>query len=183
MLEEDIAEILIDAATIQARIAELGAQINADYRDVDNPLLVCVLKGAFVFLADLTRYLTFPHEVDFMATSSYGAATQTTGIVRILMDLDRPIEGRHVLIVEDIIDSGHTLDYMVRMLSARNPASLRICALLSKSARRQVDVPVQYIGFEIPNKFVVGYGLDFGEKYRNLPFIGVLKPELYQDQP
>lgn len=182
MLEEDIAEILIDAQAIQARIAELGAQINADYRDVDNPLLVCVLKGAFVFLADLTRHLTFPHEVDFMATSSYGTATQTTGIVRILMDLDRPIEGRHVLIVEDIIDSGHTLDYMVRMLSARAPASLRICTLLSKPARRQVDVPVQYVGFEIPNKFVVGYGLDFGEKYRNLPFIGVLKPELYQDQ-
>ncbi len=182
MLEEDIAEILIDADTIQARIAELGAQINADYHEVENPLLVCVLKGAFVFLADLTRHLIFPHEVDFMATSSYGAATQTTGIVRILMDLDRPIEGRHVLIVEDIIDSGHTLDYMVRMLSARNPASLRICTLLSKSARRQVDVPVQYIGFEIPNKFVVGYGLDFGEKYRNLPFIGVLKPELYQGQ-
>lgn len=182
MLEEDIAEVLIDADAIQARVAELGAQINSDYHATENPLLVCVLKGAFVFLADLTRHLDFPHEVDFMATSSYGTATETTGVVRILMDLDRPIEGRHVLIVEDIIDSGHTLDYMLRLLSARNPASLRICALLSKSERRQADVPVQYVGFEIPNKFVVGYGLDFGERYRNLPFIGVLKPELYRNQ-
>jgi hypoxanthine phosphoribosyltransferase len=181
MLEEDIAEVLIDADAIQARVAELGAQLNADYDKVENPLLVCVLKGAFVFLADLTRHLNFPHEVDFMATSSYGAATETTGVVRILMDLDRPVEGRHVLIVEDIIDSGYTLEYMLRMLSARNPASLRICTLLSKPERRQVDVPVQYVGFDIPNKFVVGYGLDFGERYRNLPFIGVLKPELYQN--
>jgi hypoxanthine phosphoribosyltransferase len=182
MLKEDIAEVLIDADAIQARVAELGAQISADYRNVANPLLVCVLKGAFVFLADLTRHLTFPHEVDFMATSSYGAATAASGVVRILMDLDRPVEARDVLIVEDIIDSGYTLDYMLRMLSARNPASLRICTLLSKPERREVDVPVQYIGFEIPNKFVVGYGLDFDERYRNLPFIGVLRPELYQGQ-
>jgi len=182
MLEDDIAEVLIDTATIQARVAALGAQINADYNDDQNPILVCVLKGAFVFLADLTRHLTFRHEVDFMATSSYGTATETTGVVRILMDLDRSIEGRHVLIVEDIIDSGYTLDYMHRLLVTRNPASLRTCALLSKRERRQVHVPVDYLGFEIPNRFVVGYGLDFGERYRNLPFIGVLKPELYQSQ-
>lgn len=179
MLENDIAEILIDEETLQERIRELAEQISRDYEGKDL-LLVCVLKGGFMFLADLTRHITIPHEIDFMATSSYGAATETSGVVRILKDLDTPIEGRNVLIVEDIIDTGLTLNYLTRILKARNPASLRICTLLNKKERRLVDVPLDYIGFDIPNKFVVGYGLDFGELYRNLPYIAVLKPEAYQ---
>ncbi len=181
MLENDIAEILIDERTLQARIKELGAQISRDYEG-KRPVLVGVLKGAFVFMADLTRHISIPHEVDFMATSSYGNATETSGIVRILKDLDTPISGRHVLIVEDIIDTGLTLDYLTRILKARHPASLRICTLLDKRERRRVHIPLDYVGFEIPNKFVVGYGLDFGEIYRNLPFIAVLKPEIYSGQ-
>ncbi|MEM3793895.1 MAG: hypoxanthine phosphoribosyltransferase [Candidatus Bathyarchaeia archaeon] len=179
MLEKDIAEILIDERTLQARIRELGEQISRDYQG-KRPVLVGVLKGAFMFMADLIRHISVPHEVDFMATSSYGAATETSGVVRILKDLDTPISGRHVLIVEDIIDTGLTLDYLTRILKARNPASLRICTLLDKRERRRIPIPLDYVGFEIPNKFVVGYGLDFGELYRNLPFIAVLKPEIYQ---
>lgn len=179
MLEKDIAEILIDEGTLQARIRELGEQISRDYQG-KRPILVGVLKGAFMFMADLIRHISVPHEVDFMATSSYGAATETSGVVRILKDLDTPISGRHVLIVEDIIDTGLTLDYLTRILKARNPASLRICTLLDKKERRRIPIPLDYVGFEIPNKFVVGYGLDFGELYRNLPFIAVLKPEIYQ---
>jgi hypoxanthine phosphoribosyltransferase len=144
-------------------------------------LLVCVLKGAFMFLADLSRNLDLRHEVDFMEVSSYGAGTESSGVVRILLDLERNIEGRHVLIVEDIIDSGRTLQYITRNLRTRNPASLRICTLLSKPARREIDVPVDWIGFEIPDEFVIGYGLDYAEEYRNLPFIGVLKEEIYAD--
>ena len=180
MFRDDIDHVLIDADRLQTRIVELGRVISVDYAGLSNPLLLCVLKGAFVFLADLTRHLTFPHEVDFMAVSSYGRTTQSTGQVRIIMDLELPIEGRHVLIVEDIIDSGHTLQYLRRSLLARNPLSLRICSLLSKPSRREVEVPVDYIGFDIPNEFVVGYGLDYDEHYRNLPFIGVLRPEKYQ---
>ena len=145
----------------------------------DGPLLIAVLKGSVVFLTDLMRAMSVPHAIDFMATSSYGAATESSGVVRILKDLDDPIAGLHVIIVEDIIDSGNTLDYLRGMLLARNPASLRIVSLLSKPSRREVDVPVDWIGFEIPDRFVVGYGLDFDEFYRDLPFIGVLKEELY----
>lgn len=177
-MTNDVAEMLISRESIQARIAELGRQISADYRD-KRPLLVCILKGGFMFLADLMREIDVPLEIDFMAVSSYGAATESTGVVRILMDLATPIEGRHVLIIEDIIDTGRTLDYITRILRERNLASLRICTLLDKRERREIEIPLDYVGFVIPNKFVVGYGLDFGEVYRNLPFVGVLKPELY----
>ena len=179
MMEEDIAEILIDEKTLQARIRELGEQISRDYQG-KRPILVGVLKGAFMFMADLIRHISIPHEIDFMATSSYGQATESSGVVRILKDLDTPISGRDVLIVEDIIDTGLTLDYLIRILKARNPASLRICTLLDKRERRRIPIPLDYVGFEVPNKFVVGYGLDFGEIYRNLPYIAVLKPEIYR---
>jgi hypoxanthine phosphoribosyltransferase len=179
MLLDDVAEILISEEQIRQRTRELAQEISRDYEDKDL-LLVCVLKGGIVFLVDLMRELTIPHSIDFMATSSYGASTESSGVVRILKDLDKPIEGRNVLIVEDIIDTGHTLDYLTRILQERAPASLRICTLLNKRERREVDIPVDYVGFNIPNKFVIGYGLDFGEIYRNLPFVGVLKPEIYQ---
>ncbi len=180
-LRDDVAKILIPEDVLQARVAELGQAINTTYADDDHPLLVCVLKGAFMFLADLVRHLEMRHAVDFMEISSYGAGTVSSGVVRILLDLEQNIEGRHVLIVEDIIDSGRTLDYITRNLRTRNPASLRVCSLLSKPSRREIDVPVDLIGFEIPDEFVMGYGLDFAEEYRNLPFIGVLKEEVYQN--
>lgn len=180
MLKDDVAKILITAEMLQKRIAELGEQISADYAGRP-PFLIAVLKGAYVFLADLCRELTVPHEVHFMAISSYGGrATQTSGVVRILMDLTDSPEGRDVLVVEDIVDSGRTIDYILRNLKTRNPASVRICTLLSKPSRREIDTPLDYVGFEIPDEFVIGYGLDFDEHYRNLPFIGVLKPELYE---
>jgi hypoxanthine phosphoribosyltransferase len=177
-LGQDVAKVLISEQELQQRIAELGAQISADYNDT-NPLLICVLKGGYVFLADLTRALNIRHSVDFMAVSSYGAGTSSSGVVRILKDLDSDVSGRHILIVEDIIDTGRTLTYMLENLRVRQPASLRICTLLSKPSRREVDLTVDYVGFEIPNEFVIGYGLDFDEAYRNLRFIGVLKPEVY----
>lgn len=178
-LRDDVAEVLIDEERLQARILELAQRIEADYQEVENPLLLCVLKGAFIFLSDLTRLLDMPHEVDFMAISSYGSRTTSSGAVRIVLDLKEDIAGRHVLIVEDIIDSGRTLAYMRRNLLARSPASLRICTLLNKPTRRAVEVPVDYTGFDIPDEFVVGYGLDFAQHYRNLPFIAVLKPEVF----
>jgi hypoxanthine phosphoribosyltransferase len=174
-LEQAVAEILIDRDTLQRRIAELGEEISADYAGRDL-LLVGVLKGAVFFMADLMRGLTIPCEIDFMAISSYGDSTDSSGVVRILKDLDINIEGRDVLVVEDIIDSGLTLSYLMRNLEAREPASLEICALLTKPERREIEVPVRYVGFEIPNRFVIGYGLDFGERYRNLPYVGVLDP-------
>jgi hypoxanthine phosphoribosyltransferase len=177
-LRDDVAKILIPDPELQARVADLGRAINATYTDDDRLLLVCVLKGAFVFLADLMRHLEVRHEVDFMEISSYGAATVSSGVVRILLDLAQNIEGRHVLIVEDIIDSGRTLDYITRNLRTRGPASLRVCTLLSKPDRREIEVPLDFVGFEVPDEFVVGYGLDFAEEYRNLPFIGVLKDEV-----
>jgi hypoxanthine phosphoribosyltransferase len=180
ILEEHVDHILIDQERIQARIAELAAEISHDYAEVDDLLLVCVLKGAVMFLSDLSRQLAVPHAIDFMAVSSYGASTESSGIVRILMDLEANILDRHVLIVEDIIDSGRTLDYITRNLRTRGPASLKICSLLDKKARRVIPMAVDYVGFEIPDKFVIGYGLDFIELYRNLPFIGVLKPEFYK---
>ncbi len=181
-MHNDIAEILITEEQLQRRVRELAAEISAAYADKE-PLLVAVLKGGVVFMADLMRHLTIHHAIDFMATSSYGAATESSGVVRILKDLEEPIEGLDVLVVEDIVDSGNTLDYLRRLLLARNPASLRIVALLSKPSRRCVDVPIDWIGFEIPDRFVVGYGLDFAERYRNLPFIAVLKPEAYARGP
>jgi hypoxanthine phosphoribosyltransferase len=176
-LERAVGEILIDEETLAARVADLGAEVSADYQGRDL-LLIGVLKGAVFFMADLMRHLTVPCEVDFMAISSYGDATDSSGIVRILKDLDISIEGRDVLVVEDIIDSGLTLSYLMRNLESREPASLEVCALLTKPSRREIDVPVRYVGFEIPNKFVVGYGLDFGERYRNLPYVGVLSEHL-----
>jgi hypoxanthine phosphoribosyltransferase len=176
-LESAVGEVLIDTDALSARIAELGAEVSADYEGRDL-LLIGVLKGAVFFMADLMRKLTIPCEVDFMAISSYGASTDSSGVVRILKDLDINIEGRDVLVVEDIIDSGLTLSYLMRNLEAREPASLEICALLTKPERREIEVPVRYVGFEIPNRFVIGYGLDFGERYRNLPYVGILDPSL-----
>ncbi len=173
-----IDEILISPDALQERIAELGAQISSDYAEQDL-ILIAVLKGSILFMSDLMRHIVVPHSIDFMATSSYGDAFDSSGVVRILKDLDVSIEGRNVLIVEDIVDTGRTLSYLTRILRARQPASLEICALLDKRSRREVDVPVKYIGFDIPDKFVLGYGLDFVEKYRNLPYIAVLKRKLY----
>ncbi len=178
-LEDNLAKILIPSDRLQGRIYELGSQISQDYGDT-RPLLVCVLKGGVMFLSDLSRALSIPHEMDFMAISSYGGKrVETSGVVRIIMDLNASIEKRHVLIVEDIIDTGHTLHYMIDMLKARNPASLKVCTLLNKPERRDKEIQLDYVGFDIPNEFVVGYGLDFDELYRNLPYIGVLKPEMY----
>ncbi len=176
-LDRAVGEILIDADGLRARIGELGDEISAHYAGQDL-LLIGVLKGAVFFMADLMRHLTVPCEVDFMAISSYGAQTDSSGVVRILKDLDINIEGRNVLVVEDIIDSGLTLSYLMRNLESREPASLEVCALLTKPARREIEVPVRWIGFEIPNRFVIGYGLDFAERYRNLPYVGVLSDDL-----
>jgi hypoxanthine phosphoribosyltransferase len=178
-LEKDLAKILITREQLQHRIAELGAAISRDYAEKDL-LLLCILKGGVLFLSDLMRAIHIPHEIDFMAISSYGGMrTESSGVVRILMDLNANIANRNVLIVEDIIDTGRTLTYITELLKTRNPTSVKICALLNKPSRREVDVPLDYIGFDIPNEFVVGYGLDYNEIYRNLPFIGVLKVELY----
>jgi hypoxanthine phosphoribosyltransferase len=179
-LTSGVEEILVDEAALQARVAELGAEISAAYRDRDL-LLIGVLKGAIFFMADLMRQIDLPCEVDFMAISSYGAGVDSSGVVRILKDLDMPIENRNVVIVEDIVDSGLTLSYLLRNLEARHPASVEICALLTKPDRRENDVECRYVGFEIPNRFVIGYGLDFAERYRNLPYIGVLREDLIAD--
>jgi hypoxanthine phosphoribosyltransferase len=168
-----IAETLVEEDALQARIAELGDEISRDYQGRE-PLLVGVLKGAVFFMADLVRRVSVPCEIDFMAVSSYGSGTDSSGVVRILKDLDANIEGRHVLIVEDIVDSGLTLSYLVRNLQARSPATLEVCALLTKPERRKVDLPIRYVGFEIPNRFAIGYGLDHAEKFRNLPYVAVL---------
>jgi hypoxanthine phosphoribosyltransferase len=179
-LERGVGEILIEPDALRARVAELGEEISEAYTGRDL-LLIGVLKGAVFFMADLMRHLTVPCEVDFMAISSYGAATDSSGVVRILKDLDINIEGRNVLVVEDIIDSGLTLSYLMRNLEAREPATLEVCALMTKPDRREIDVPVRYVGFEIPNRFVIGYGLDFAERYRNLPYVGVLDPDLVEE--
>jgi hypoxanthine phosphoribosyltransferase len=175
-LTRGVSKVLIEEEAVAARVGELGAEISVDYAGRDL-LLVGVLKGAVFFMADLMRNLTIPCEVDFMAISSYGASTDSSGVVRILKDLDINIEGRDVLVVEDIIDSGLTLSYLIRNLESRNPATLEVCALLAKPERREIDVHVRYTGFEIPNEFVIGYGLDFGERYRNLPYVAVLDPD------
>ena len=176
-VERGVGEILIEEDALQSRIRELGREVSADYAGREL-LLVGVLKGAVFFMADLMRQLSVPCEIDFMAISSYGDSTDSSGVVRILKDLDINIERRDVLVVEDIIDSGPSLSYLIRNLEAREPASLEICALLTKPERREIDVPVRYVGFEIPNRFVIGYGLDFAERYRNLPYVGVLDPNL-----
>ena len=173
-LERAVGEILIDEAALSAKVAELGAEISADYEGRDL-LLIGVLKGAVFFMADLMRHLRVPCEVDFMAISSYGDSTDSSGVVRILKDLDINMEGRHVLVVEDIIDSGLTLSYLMRNLESREPATLEVCALLTKPERRRVDLPIRYVGFEIPNRFAIGYGLDHGQRYRNLRYVAALQ--------
>lgn len=181
-LLDDIDEVLIPEEALAARVRELGRTISRDYEGKE-PLLVAILTGAALFVSDLLRQITIPCQLDFMATSSYGSKTETTGVVRILKDLDQAIVGRHVIVVDDIIDTGLTMDYLLETLKARYPASLKVCALLDKVPRRLRYVPIDYRGFEIPDKFVVGYGLDFVGRYRNLPFVCVLKPQIYGQEP
>jgi len=176
----DVESVLLSAEELAKRIAEIGAEITADYAGKEI-LMIGVLRGAVVFMADLARTIKVPVAIDFMAVSSYGAGTSSSGVVRILKDLDEHIEGKHVLVVEDIIDSGLTLNYLLDNLKSRKPASLKLCTLLNKPERRKVKVKIDYNGFNVPDYFVVGYGLDYAEKYRNLPFIGVLKPKVYSD--
>ncbi len=178
--DADMAEVLITEEQLAARVAELGAQITADYAG-ERLLLLGVLKGAVLFLVDLARQIKLSLEIDFMAISSYGSSTKSSGIVRILKDLESSVEGQHILVVEDIVDSGLTLDYLLRSLAARGPASIKVCGLLVKERTRALSVPIAYTGFTVPDKFVVGYGLDYAERYRNLPYIGVLRPEVYRD--
>ena len=177
---DDLEEILVSREQLDRRLAELGEQITVDYREREL-LLVGVLKGAVMFMVDLARTIRLPLEIDFMAVSSYGVSTRSSGVVRILKDLDEPIEGKHVLIVEDIIDTGLTLQYILRNLETRGPASLRVCGLLVKEKARALDVTADYVGFRIPDRFVVGYGLDYAERYRNLPYVGVLKQSIYRE--
>jgi hypoxanthine phosphoribosyltransferase len=176
MTDPQIGEILVQPDELTHRVREMAGEISRDYAGRDL-LLIGVLKGAVFFLSDLMRHLEIDCEVDFMAVSSYGSSTDSSGIVRILKDLDAPIQGRDVLIVEDIVDSGLTLSYLFRMLRARNPATLEVCALLTKPERREVDLPIRYVGFEIPNRFAIGYGLDHAERFRNLPYVAVLEGE------
>ena len=178
-MQRDIQEVMFTSEVLQAKVKELGAAISRDYKGKEL-LMIGVLRGAVIFMADLARAIDIPLALDFMAVSSYGASTSTSGVVRILKDLDEDLEGKHVLVVEDIIDSGLTLNYLLELLKSRNPASVKLCTLLSKPERRRVNVKVDYMGFSIPDAFVVGYGLDYAEKYRNLPFIGILKPEVYK---
>ncbi len=174
----DVKEVLIPSSEIREKVREIGERITEDYRG-EKPLLICILRGAFVMLGDLVRFVDLPCEVDFMDISSYGSGTSSSGVVRIQKDLEEDITGRHVLIVEDIIDSGLTLSYLRRSLLARQPASLEVCALLSKPSRRRAELEVKYLGFEVPDEFVVGYGLDYDGAYRNLPDVCVLKPEIF----
>jgi hypoxanthine phosphoribosyltransferase len=177
----DIESVLLSEEQIRGKLTELAGQIDRDYAGLE-PLLVGVLKGAVMVMADLARAVSVPLTMDFMAVSSYGSSTSSSGVVRILKDLDRDIAGRHVLVVEDIIDSGLTLSWLLRNLRSRGPASVEVCALMRKPDAIQVEVPVRYVGFDIPNQFVVGYGLDYAERYRDLPFVGLLRPEVYADR-
>jgi len=177
-IHDDVEEILIDGDAIARRVAEIGAAVTADYEGRD-PVLVSVLKGSLVFLSDLIRAMELPLSIDLMEVSSYGSGTETTGQVRILKDLSGSIEGRDVIVVEDIIDTGLTLNYLLKYLDDKGPASIRVVCLLDKPARRLAEIPIDYRGFTIPDRFVIGYGLDFDERYRNLPYIGVLKPSVY----
>ena len=177
-MHRDVESILFEDSAIQARILELGAELAATYEG-KNPVMIAVLKGSFVFMADLVRAMDLPLQIEFLGVSSYGNKSETTGAVRITRDLECDIEGRHVIVVEDILDSGLTLNYLVGYLQGRQPASIELCTLLDKPERRRVEVTPRYKGFTIPDAFVVGYGLDFAERYRNLPYIGILKPEVY----
>lgn len=177
-MDPDVEEILLSGEQVQARVAELGAQLAADYASRD-PVLVSVLKGSIIFLADLVRAMPIPLSIDLMEVSSYGASTESSGQVRILKDLSTSIAGREVIVVEDIIDTGLTLNYLLRYLNDKGPSSIRICCLLDKPARRLAEIEIDYRGFTIPDRFVIGYGLDYGERYRNLPYIGVLRPSVY----
>lgn len=176
-LHNDVSRVLFSAEAIEQRVRELGAAISRDYAGL-NPLLIGVLKGVLPFMADLQRMITIPIEMDFMSIASYSAKSRASGFVRIQKDLEEPLDGRHVLFVEHIIDTGLTLNYLLRNIKARNPASVKICVLFDKSRRRMIDLPLDYKGFDFPDLFAVGYGLDFREKYRNLPFVGALRPEL-----
>lgn len=178
-LAEDISEVLLTPGQIQGRLAEIGENISRDYSG-KNPLLVGVLKGVMIFIADLIRVITIPVEVDFMAISSYSPEARDQGRVRLVKDLESPITGRHVLFIEDMVDTGLTLNYLIQTLKMRHPASLEVCAMFNKNKLRLVDVPLKYVGFELPDRFVVGYGLDHRERYRNLPFVGLLKPQAFQ---
>ena len=180
MMEQDVLKVLLTEEELKERIDELGAMISRDYAG-KNLLMVSVLKGSIAFMADLMRAIDIPVAIDFMATSSYGAGTKTSGVVKIVKDLDLDLADYDVLLVEDILDSGRTLSYLLELLESRQPKSVKICTLLDKPERREVDVPVAYTGFTVPDEFVIGYGLDFDEKYRNLPYIGVLKPEVYSN--
>lgn len=177
-MEDDLAGVLFSAEDIQRRVRELGEQIDRDFAGRDFTM-VGVLRGAFIFMADLMRAVTVPCSVGFMAFESYGAATKSSGVVRLTKDLEESVSGKHLLVVEDIIDSGRTLSYMLQMMEARHPASVTICTLLEKPSRREVDIDVRYCGFSVPDEFVVGYGLDYDQRYRGLPCIGILKPEIY----
>lgn len=181
-LPDSIERVILDEQTIERRVQELADKISSDYKGISNEdfILVGVLKGSFIFLADLARRLTVPHRVDFIALSSYADSSEATGAVRLIMDTRSDMAGRHVLMVEDILDTGYTLDYLYRFFGARKPASLRTCVLLSKPERRKVEVKVDYLGFEIPDVWVVGYGLDFADRFRTLPYIAALKPKVYQ---
>ena len=178
VMNEDLASILLSEETLREKVTELGAAVSRDYEG-KQLLVISVLKGSFIFMSDLARKITIPCRFDFMSVSSYGKGTQSSGNVRIVQDLSIDVENRHILVVEDILDSGKTLSHLLDLLGSRNPASVRLCALLDKPSRRAVDVRVDYKGFEIPDEFVVGYGLDYNEKYRNLPYVGILKPEIY----
>ncbi len=179
-LHEDVGEILFTAEQIQEIVQRIGKKISEDYADKDL-IMISVLKGSLMFMADLMRAVTIPCSIDFLSVSSYGAGTTTTGEVKILKDLDISLEGKDVLVVEDILDSGMTLSFLLKSLKARNPRSIRLCTLLDKPERRRVNIQADYVGVQVPDKFIVGYGLDYAEKYRNLPYIGVLKPEIYSD--
>ena len=178
MMDQDIERVLFSEAELKTRVAELGAQISADYQG-KNPIIISVLRGSYIFMADLTRKISLPCTIDFMAVSSYGKGTTSSGQVKIVKDLSENIEGRDVIVVEDILDSGNTLSYLLKILEHRHPASIRLCTLLDKPERRKKPVQVHYSGFTIPDAFVVGYGLDYAEHYRNLPYIGILKPAVY----
>jgi len=179
IMEQDIERVLLTEEELKAKVKELGEKISADYQGKE-PLLISVLRGSYIFMADLTRALTIPCQVDFMAVSSYGSGTSSSGQVNIIKDLSDSIEGKDVIVVEDILDSGNTLHYLLQVLSARHPASIRLATLLDKPSRRTKPVQANYVGFSVPDKFVVGYGLDYDERYRNLPYIGILKPCVYQ---
>ena len=180
-MHNDVSEVLFSEEQLKARVAELVAEIARDYADKDRVLLVSVLRGSYIFMADLSRAIDIPVEIDFMSVSSYGKGTKSSGQVEIKKDLSDSIEGVHVIVVEDILDSGNTLSYLLHVLEARHPASIKLCTLLDKPERRVKPINADYVGFTVPNAFIVGYGLDYSEKYRNLPYIGILKPEIYSD--